>query len=317
MDLERLRRAETVVRRFFPPTPILFARRLTRIFGREIFLKLDAFTPIRAFKLRGALVKLHALEDAGVKGGVATASGGNHGLAVAWAARALGRPALVVVPESANPQKVQAIEDEGAEVLRFGLDYQAAADEALGLAGARGFTYVHAYDDLDVIAGQGTLGLELPPCHTFLCGVGGGGLIAGVASALKARPEPPRVFGVQPKGADSLARSLEAGKLVELSRVDTAADGLGARRPGAHVFDLARQHVDQVLRVSDEDLWRAAGLLLREERIVAEMAGVAGLAGLMRQPEVAEGRVIVAITGANVSDEFHRRLLAGDPLQGA
>src|SRR5882672_7245825 len=141
--LEAFRTAEAIVRRFFPPTPLLFARRLTRLFARDVYLKLDCFTPIRTFKLRGALVKMEVLSAQGTPGGVVTASGGNHGLAVAWAARAHDRPALVVVPENANPQKVRAIEDEGADVVRHGLDYQAAADKSRQLAEERGWTYVH------------------------------------------------------------------------------------------------------------------------------------------------------------------------------
>jgi threonine dehydratase len=313
MNLDAIQRAEPIVRRYFPPTPMLEARRLTKIFSREVRLKLDCFTPIRAFKLRGALVKMDALQKAGAEGGVVTASAGNHGLAVAWAARAFGRPALVVVPENANPQKVEAIESEGAEVIRHGLDYQSAADRSAQIAQDKKWHFVHAYDDSDIITGQGTLGLEIDASDLVLAGIGGGGLIAGLSIALKARFPAIKVVGVQPRGADSMARSIEENRIATLSRVDTIADGLGARRPGELTFDVVRKNVDRVLRVSDEDLVKAVELLMREERIIAEPAGVAGLAGLMRYPELAEPRVTLIISGANISDELLFRVTHQPP----
>lgn len=309
IELEQLLAAEQIVRRFFPPTPLLHARRLSARLGCSLDLKLDCFTPVRTFKLRGALVKMQALQENGAPGGVVTASAGNHGLAVARAARLFGRPALVVVPEGANPQKAEAIAAEGARVLHHGADYQAAYERSVEIAQAEGWNHIHAYDDPAVIAGQGTLGLELPECDTFLCGIGGGGLIAGVATALKARSPGVRVIGVQPEGADSMARSLEAGRITGIDRVQTIADGLGARRPGELTFDLARRHVDRVVRVSDADLIDAMGLLLREERIVAEPAGIAGLAALLKYPDLASGRVTVGITGANIADEVLARIM--------
>jgi threonine dehydratase len=309
MDLAELRKAEQVVRRFFPPTPTLFARRLSGRLGVSLHLKLDCFTPIRAFKLRGALNKIQALQDAGVSGGVVTASAGNHGLAVARAARLFGRPAAVYVPETANPQKVEAIEAEGAAVTRHGVDYFEAYERSVAFALAEGWTHIHAYDDPHIIAGQGTMGLEVEECDTFLCGIGGGGLIAGVAFALKQRFPGIRVVGVQPEGAASMALSLEAGQVRSIDRVETIADGLASRRPGDLTFELVRRYVDRVVTVRDDDLIAAMRLLLREERIVAEPAGAAGLAALMRYPDLAAGRVTAAISGANISDEVLARVM--------
>lgn len=304
VTIDDVRAALPIVRRHFPPTPLLFARRLSERIGAEIWLKLDLFTPIRTFKLRGALVKIDRLPP-GV--GVATASAGNHGLAVAYAARAAGRSALVVVPERANPQKAESIAAQGAEVLRFGADYQAASDRSRELAAARGLIEVHAYDDPAIISGQGTLGLELPDgFDTLLVGIGGGGLISGIASAVAPRV---RVIGVQPQGADSMARSLEASSIVSLDRVETIADGLGARKPGVLTFDLVRRLVDRVVRVSDRALLDALRVLLLDERLVAEPAGVAGLAALLVDPSLASGRTVVPITGGNVSDEVLKGVL--------
>lgn len=300
-------RAEPIVRRAFPPTPLLAAPRLSARLGREVWIKLESTTPIRAFKLRGALVKLEALPAAR---GVITASAGNHGLAVSWAARAHGKPATVVVPETANPQKVEAMRGLGAEVLAHGHDYQAALEHSLVLAEQRGLVSVHAYDDPWIIAGQGTLALELPEVDTLVASIGGGGLIAGLAVAWKARRPGGRLVGVEPVGADAMARSLEAGHVVTLDEVRTIADGLGARRPSALTLRLTRAGIDTVVRVEDAALMHALRVLLDDERLIAEPAGAAAVAALLAHPELAVGRTVVVLSGANVSDAVLAQVLS-------
>lgn len=311
ISLPAFHQAEAVVRRFFPPTPALPAPRLSRAVGAQVTLKLDTMTPTRTFKARGALVKLHHLAGAA---GVITASAGNHGMSVAYAARVCGRPATVCVPAGANPQKVEAIAALGARVVTAGRDYFEAYQACLEIARAEGLTVVHAYDDPQVIAGQGTLGLELAaagPFDAVLCGVGGGGLLAGVAGALAQVQPGARVYGVQPEGADSMARSLAAGEIVTLERVDTIADGLGARAPGAWTFALARRYAAGVVRVSDADLMAAMRFLVREERLIAEPAGAAGVAALLRHGAEPFGREIcVLVTGANIADAVLAQVLA-------
>lgn len=298
LDAARLAAAESAVRPWLPPTPLWRAERLSARLGAEVWLKLESVTPIRTFKLRGALAKVAALARRGSLRGIATASAGNHGLAAAWAARAHGVPATVFVPEGANPQKVEAIARVGATVVRGGRDYQEAHERSVAFASAHGLDLVHAYDDADVVAGQATLGRELAGTWDGVwVGVGGGGLIAGlVAGGVSG------VVGVQPEGADSLARSIEAGAPVTLGAVRTAADGLGARRPGDIALDVVRAAGIGVARVPDDALRDAAVLLLREERLVGELAGVAGLAGLLAAG--ATGRHVVVLSGANVSDAF-------------
>lgn len=306
MNTAEFRKAETIVRRYFPATPLIEAPRLGARLGTAVSLKLECFTPIRAFKIRGALVKLQSLVDAGLTGGVVTASAGNHGLAVARAARLFGRPAVVCVPESANPQKMALIAAEGARVVAHGRDYQAAFENCLRIGEEEGLALVHAYDDPAVIAGQGTVGLELAESgldfDTVIMGIGGGGLISGVAAGLKALKPGVRVIGVQPEGADSMIRSVRAGEIVELDRVATIADGLGARKPGVHTLAMTAAHVDEILSVSEDDLWAAMRFLLHEERIVAEPAGAAGTAALLRYGAQGLGRVVVLVSGANIAD---------------
>ncbi|HYG59692.1 MAG TPA: threonine/serine dehydratase [Symbiobacteriaceae bacterium] len=313
LTISDFKRAEEVVRRYFPPTPVIFAPRLSERLGTPVHLKLDCFTPVRTFKIRGALNKVQHLTDAGITGGVVTASAGNHGLAVARAARLFGRPAVICVPEGANPQKKALIEAEGARVVESGRDYQAAFENCLRIGQEEGLSLVHAYDDPSVIAGQGTIGLELVSAglefDTVVMGIGGGGLIAGVAAVLKTLKPEVQVIGVQPEGADSMIRSVRAGEVVALEKVTTIADGLGARKPGEHTLSMTRQFVNDLLPVSDDDLWAAMRCLLHEERIVAEPAGAAGTAALMRYGATGMGRVVILVSGANIADAVFQRIL--------
>jgi len=313
LTLQEFRRAERVVRRYFPATPLIGAPRLSERLGTEVYVKLECFTPIRTFKLRGALVKLQALTDAGITGGVITASAGNHGLAVARAAKLFARPAVVCVPDGANPQKKALIAAEGARVVEFGRDYQEAFENCLRIGQAEGLSLVHAYDDPSVIAGQSTVGLELHDSglafDTVLTGIGGGGLISGMSAALKELRPGIRVIGVQPEGADSMIRSVAEGRIVELERVGTIADGLGARKPGEYTLAMTTRYVDSLLPVSDDDLLDAMCFLLHEERIVAEPAGAAGTAALLRYGAKGLGRVVVLVSGANVADAVFARIL--------
>ncbi|HWI53224.1 MAG TPA: threonine/serine dehydratase [Symbiobacteriaceae bacterium] len=311
MDLHHFQQAEKIVRRYFPPTPVITAPRLSERLGTPVSLKLECFTPVRTFKIRGALVKLQSLVDAGVQGGVVTASAGNHGLAVARAARLFGRPAVICVPDGANPQKKALIEAEGARIVEHGRDYQAAFENCLRIGQAEGLSLVHAYDDPYVIAGQGTIALELSDFEfdTVLTGIGGGGLVSGLAAAIKLQKPNVRVIGVQPEGADSMLRSVSAGRIVELEQVRTIADGLGARKPGEHTLAMTTRYVDQLLPVSDDDLWGAMRFLLHEERIVAEPAGAAGTAALLRYGAAELGRTLVLVTGANIADAVFTKIL--------
>jgi len=299
--------AEAIVRPFFPPTPILYAHRLSRRLGKEIWIKLESATPIRTFKIRGALVKLASLR--GKTKGVITASAGNHGLAVAWAARAFGVPATVVMPERANPQKAEAIVGVGARTIFFGDDYQAALEHSVAIAESAGLTSVHAYDDPWIIAGQGTLARELPQSDTWVAGIGGGGLVAGLAVGATTVPgreatvrAKARVIGVEPNGADAMHRSIAANKVVELEKVDTLADGLAARRPSALTLRLIQAANVEVVRVDDQAILGAMRVLLEDERLIAEPAGAAALAAIIAQPERAQGKTIVVLSGANISD---------------
>ena len=306
---EAVEEAAAGLAEYLAPTPLQYSRAFTAKAGCHVHLKIEAIQPIRAFKVRGALNKLRHLHPEERSVGVITASAGNHGQGVAYAAQQFRVPATVYVPASANPLKVEAIKRFGARVVQAGRSYQDAYLEAVRGQADSGATFVHAFDDPHVIAGQGTIGVELlqqlDAFDTVLVPVGGGGLISGIALNLKARRPALRVIGVEPAGADALARSLEAGRIVELQKVQTIADGLAASAPGRLCFEVARRLVDQVLIVQEVEMLRAIRLFFEWEHLLAEPAGAAALAALLYRynPAPAE-RVVVLLSGANVTDEI-------------
>ncbi|MGH7777668.1 MAG: threonine ammonia-lyase [Candidatus Dormibacterales bacterium] len=312
-DVER---AAAALAPHLPPTPLQYSRAFTAKAGCHVHLKIETVQPIRAFKVRGALNKILGLEPEQRRGGVITASAGNHGQGVAYGASAFRVPATVYVPENANSLKVEAIKRLGARVVHAGRTYDAAYNEALREQERSRSTFVHAFDDAQVIAGQGTVAVEmlseLEHVDAVLVPVGGGGLISGIATYVKARLPAARVIGVEPVGADCLSRSLKAGRPVTLERVDTIADGLAASSPGRLCFEIAERLVDDVVLVTEEEMLRAIRLLFEWEHLLAEPAGAAGVAALLyhHRPGPNE-RVAVVVSGANVTDDVMIRALRG------
>jgi threonine dehydratase len=299
---------------YLPATPLQHSAAFTEKARCHVHLKLESIQPVRSFKVRGALNKLIHIDPAARAQGVITASAGNHGLGVAYAARLFRVPATVFVPEHANPLKVEAIKRLGARVIPAGRNYAEANHEATEMAARGTATFVPAFDDPDVVAGQGTVAIELlsqlRDFDTVLVPVGGGGLIAGVALYLKARRPRVRVIGVEPAGADAMLRSLEARQVVTLDRVETIADGLAASAPGRLTLQIALECVDAVLRVEEEELLRAIRLCVEWEHVLAEPAGAAGVAALLYHHRPApDERVVVLLTGGSVTDEVLLRAL--------
>jgi threonine dehydratase len=310
-DIERAAKA---LRPYLPPTPLQLSRAFTDKARCVVHLKIESIQPVRAFKVRGALNKLIRLPEAERAAGVITASAGNHGLGVAYAAATFKVPATVYVPETANAFKVEAIRRLGARVVPAGRNYSGAYTEALSAQRESGAVFVHAYDDPDVVAGQGTIATELladlEDFDTILVPVGGGGLISGIALYLKAKKPDIRVIGVEPTGADSMYRSLNAGTIVTLDRVTTIADGLAASAPGNLTFDLARRYVDEMVLVEEGEMLRAIRLLFEWEHLLAEPAGAAALAALLYHHRPAPNeRVVVVVSGGNVTDDVLLRAL--------
>ena len=314
-DVER---SAVDLRPHLPPTPLQYSRAFTAKAGCHVSLKIEGIQPIRAFKVRGALNKLLRMSPEERAAGVITASAGNHGQGVAYAAQTFHVPATVYVPDNANQLKVEAIKRLGSRVVHFGRSYSEAYLEAQRAREVSGATFVHAYDDPDVVAGQGTIAVELlrqleeqlTDADTILVPVGGGGLIAGISLYLKARRPSIQVVGVEPSGADALTRSLEEGRIVTLDRVSTIADGLAASAPGPLTFGVARECVDRMIRVDESEMLRAIRLYFEWEHLLAEPAGSAALAALLYhyRPQASE-RVVIVLSGANVTDEVMVRAL--------
>jgi threonine dehydratase len=300
--------AALALRRYLPVTPLQQSFALTEKVGCPVFLKIETTQPTRSFKVRGALNRVLHLSPEERRAGVISASAGNHGQGVAYAARTFDLPATVYVPIGANEGKVTAMRRLGARVVAHGRTFNDANLEALRVAATTGAAFVHAYDDPEVVAGQGTAGLELleqlPDLDTVICPIGGGGLISGIATYLKARRPEVRIVGVEPSGAAAMHASHRAGRLVVLDRVETMADGLAASTPGPLTFAVCEALVDEVLLVEEPELLRAVRVLLQWEHLLAEPGGAAATAALLYHYRPRPGeRIAVLVSGANVADQ--------------
>lgn len=266
----------------------------------RLVMKLENLQVAGSFKARGAANTALLLSDDELERGLITASGGNHGLGVAAAARAAGVPAVIHLPVSTSPEKISRIRAFGAEVVVKGDVWDDANALALVRAEAERRTYVHPFAQASVIAGQGTLGLEIlddvPDVDTVLVAIGGGGLISGIATALRARKPSVRIIGVEPDGAPTLHASRKAGKLVTLDSIATRAGTLAPRRSSDINFAIIERLVDDIVLVSDEEMRLAAEWLWFEFGIGAELAGAAGMAALLnRRVAIAADETVCAI----------------------
>ncbi|MEB2283727.1 MAG: threonine ammonia-lyase, biosynthetic [Polyangiaceae bacterium UTPRO1] len=291
------------------PTPLDRAPGLAAHCGREVMLKREDLTPIFSFKLRGAYNRIAHLDAAQCAAGVIAASAGNHAQGVAFAATRLGLRCRVVMPRTTPAIKVAAVRRFGVEVELVGDDYAAAAAHAATVAAATGMTVVPPFDDLDVIAGQGTVGLEIlrqapRQLGSIFVPIGGGGLAAGIAAVVKAVRPDVRVIGVEPDDSDAMTRSLAAGARVSLEHVGSFADGVAVRQVGALTFDLCRRHLDGTILVSTDEICAAIEDVFEETRTVLEPAGALALAGLKRAHDdgtAAPGTAVVIASGANMN----------------
>ena len=287
-------------------TPLERSRTFSEMSGADVRLKLENFQRTGAFKIRGAMNRIATLSDAEREAGVVTASAGNHAQGVALAAQRAGVDATVVMPKFAPVSKVKATRGYGASVRLEGVDYDEAQAAAHELERAEGRTYVHAFNDRVVMAGQGTLGLEIvddcPELDTVVVPVGGGGLISGVAVAVKAQLPDVRVVGVQAEGAASAAKSLEAGEVREIDSVDTIADGIATRAVGEETLEIMAEHVDEVVTVDDREIALALTLLLERSKTLVEGAGAVSLAAVLSEAFAYDDgeTVVAALCGGNI-----------------
>ncbi len=310
MNLEYLQRILTSrVYDVAVETPLQPAPRLSARFDNTIYFKREDLQPIFSFKLRGAYNRMARLSPEERRRGVITASAGNHAQGVAYAGQALGVPALIVMPVTTPEIKVNACRARGAEVVLFGDSYSDAEAHAYALQAQLELTFVHPYDDPLVIAGQGTIGLEISQQiraerYRVFVPIGGGGLIAGIAVFLKSINPQIQVIGVEPDDADAMYRSVQAGERITLAQVGIFVDGVAVRRVGEHTFGLVRTYVDEIVRVSVDEVCAAIKDVFDDTRAIQEPAGALAVAGLKRyvtERGVTDETLVALTCGANVN----------------
>jgi threonine dehydratase len=298
-------------------SPLEDAPRLSRRIGNRVLLKREDLQPVFSFKLRGAYNKIAHLSDTAAQRGVICASAGNHAQGVALSAKRRGVAATIVMPRTTPQIKVQAVIDLGGEAVLHGDDYDQAYDHALIIARERQLTFIHPFDDPDVIAGQGTIGMEIVRQHAgddidaIFIPVGGGGLIAGVAAYIKSLFPRIRIIGVEPEDADAMARSVQQGSRVTLERVGIFADGVAVRRVGEETFRLVSELVDEIVTVNTDEICAAVQDIFEDNRTVVEPSGALGVAGIKRYVarEQCRDKTFVAInSGANVNFDRLRHI---------
>src|SRR5271166_6509996 len=286
------------------------APRLSRRLSNQVFFKREDLQPVFSFKIRGAYNKIAQLSPISAQRGVICASAGNHAQGVALGARTRGIPAVIVMPLTTPEIKVQAVADLGGEIMLHGDDYDQAYERAMELARERALVFVHPFDDPDVIAGQGTIAMEvLRQAHgddidAIFVPVGGGGLIAGIAAYVKSLYPRIKIIGVEPEDAAGMFESLRAGKRVTLDRVGIFADGVAVKRVGEETFRLAKRYVDEIVLVTTDQICAAIQDIFEDNRSIAEPAGALAVAGIKKyvSREACTGRTLIAINcGANMN----------------
>ena len=296
------------------PSPLVYSSAFSRLLDAEIFLKLENLQETGSFKVRGAYNRLALLEDEEKKRGVIAASAGNHAQGVAWAATRLGMDATIVMPEDVSIRKLLAVKEFGAEVILFGKQFGEAYRCARELSKEEGKIMIPAFADPEVIAGQGTIGLEileaLDEDTTIVVPVGGGGLIAGIAVAVKASLPGVKIVGVQTRACPSMIRSLAQGSPAEVEVCHTLADGIAVNRPGDLNFSIIKNYVDEVVEVDEESIASAIFNLLDKANLIAEGSGAVPLAALMEGRIAAPSkRCILIISGGNIEINTIDRIL--------
>jgi len=290
-------------------SPLDPAPRLSRRLGNTVLLKREDLQAVFSFKLRGAYNRIAHISESAAKRGVICASAGNHAQGVALAAQKRGVPAIIVMPETTPQIKVRSVQDFGAEAVLHGDDYDTAYEHAMELTRERNLIYVHAFDDPDIIAGQGTIGVEIlrqtaGDVDAIFVPIGGGGLIAGIAVYVKYLHPQIKIIGVEPEDAAAMYESLRAGKRVTLDRVGIFADGVAVKRVGEETFNLCRQFVDEVLLVDTDEICAAIQDVFEDTRSIVEPSGALAVAGAKKwlARERWTGKRIVALnSGANMN----------------
>ncbi|MBR1664091.1 MAG: threonine ammonia-lyase [Ruminococcus sp.] len=313
LTLDKVYDASRVLKEVVRPTACIYAPKVNP--GVNTYLKTENLQVTGSFKVRGAYYKISQLSDEEKSHGVIACSAGNHAQGVALAAQKSGIKAVICLPDGAPISKVEATRSYGAEICLVPGVYDDAYNEAIRQRDEHGYTFVHPFDDENVIAGQGTIGLEiyneLQDVDVVVVPVGGGGLISGVAYAIKQLKPSVRVYGVQAEGAPSMVKSLEEDKILTLDSVHTIADGIQVKEPGEHTFEYCKQFVDGIVTVSDDEVSSAILHLIEKQKLIAEGAGATPVAAVMfdKIPDIKGKNVVCVVSGGNIDVTILSRVI--------
>ena len=313
LTLDKVYDASRVLKEVVRPTACIYAPKVNE--GVNTYLKTENLQVTGSFKVRGAYYKISQLSDEEKSHGVIACSAGNHAQGVALAAQKSGIKAVICLPDGAPISKVEATRSYGAEICLVPGVYDDAYNEAIRQRDEYGYTFVHPFDDENVIAGQGTIGLEiyneLQDVDVVVVPVGGGGLISGVAYAIKQLKPSVRVYGVQAEGAPSMVKSLEEDKILTLDSVHTIADGIQVKEPGEHTFEYCKKFVDGIVTVSDDEVSSAILHLIEKQKLIAEGAGATPVAAVMfdKIPDIKGKNVVCVVSGGNIDVTILSRVI--------
>ena len=303
MKLQDFTTAREHLQKVLLPTHLIYSPIFSEESGNQIYIKPENLQKTGAFKIRGAYNKINKLTEEEKKRGVIASSAGNHAQGVAYAARELGIKAVIVMPKTTPLIKVQSTKKYGAEVVLYGDVYDDAYQKAKELEAQEGYVFVHPFDDIDVLEGQGTIALEIleemPDTEVIVVPIGGGGLISGIAAAAKMIKPDIKIIGVEPSGAASATEALKKNKVVTLPEANTIADGTAVKRIGDLTFNCIKQYVDEVVTVDDYELTEAFLLLAEKHKLIAENSGILPLAALKKLSERGK-KVVPVVSGGNI-----------------
>lgn len=299
-------KAQTVLKSYIKSTPLEHSKTFSAMSGANVYMKLENLQSTGSFKVRGALFRISSLTEEEMQKGVVCASAGNHAQGVAYAASKFGVKSRVFMPVFTPPLKVIATRAYGAEVVLTGDTFDDAFSAAMDDIARNGGTFVHPFNDPYIIAGQGTIGLEvfsqLEDIHAIVVPIGGGGLISGIAIAIRQLNPDIRIIGVEADGSQSMSLSLEKKSITTMKHLNTIADGIAVKTPGTLTFEAVKQYVDEVVVVNDAEIARTSYLLLQRAKMLAEPSGAASLAAVIyKRSKYLEGNVVPIISGGNIN----------------
>ncbi|MPQ43477.1 threonine ammonia-lyase [Clostridium tarantellae] len=303
MYLDKIKKAKRNIEDIVMKTPLLYSEVFSKGCQNEVFMKCENLQLTGAYKIRGALNKIRSLTEEEKNKGVVCSSAGNHAQGVAYASSLANVKATIVMPETTPLLKIQSTKDFGGNIVLAGEVYDDAYKEAKRIEKEQGVTFLHPFNDIDVICGQGTVGLEiledLPNVDIILCPIGGGGLISGISIAAKSINSNIKIIGVQAAGANAMEQSFKKGHLINIDKVDTIADGIAVKQPGNLTYEIIKDYVDDIVTVTDNEIVEAFFTLSEKHKLLAEASGVVSLAALKKLNEKNK-KVVSVISGGNI-----------------